>query len=288
MTGVLNDLRYGLRGLAKSRGFAAAAVLSLALGVGANTTIFTLLNAVFLRPPPVQEPDRLLALFTTDTRTPGLLPVSYPNYRDYRDHNTAFSSLLLYAPGTMNLTGRGDPQLIMGQLVSGNYFEALGVRPVVGRGFLPEEDAGTPTSPVALISHGLWKRLYAESPGVKASGIELNGAPYRIVGVAPDGFLGLNQMLGADVFVPFSMYPKIFPLPGMVMQRQTLMFTVVGRLKAGVTVQQAQAAMQSLSEELERQYPNENRGRRALRIHLGPDVRAGLARLEQAMRRALS
>ena len=129
MTGILEDLRFGLRGLAKNRGFALVAVLSLALGIGANTTIFTLLNAVFLRPLPVRDASSLVAIFTTDQRNPGLLPCSYPNYRDYRDHNSVFSSLLLYTSVTVNLTGRGDPQLLMAQLVSGNYFDSLGVEP---------------------------------------------------------------------------------------------------------------------------------------------------------------
>src|SRR4029077_2684448 len=166
MTGFLEDLRYGLRGLAKNRGFALVAVLSLALGIGANTTIFTLLNAVFLRPLPVRDSGGLVAIFTTDLRNPGLLPCSYPNYRDYRDQNTVFSSLLLYSAVTANLTGRGDPQMLMAQLVSGNYFESLGVSPVVGRGFRPEEDASPGASPVAVISHALWMRLFAGSTDV--------------------------------------------------------------------------------------------------------------------------
>src|SRR5437016_7647541 len=148
MNQTLDDLRYSLRALAKNRGFALVAVLSLALGIGANTTIFTLLNAIFLRPLPVQNPSALAAMFTTDPRNPGLLYCSYPNYLDYRDHNTVFSSLLLYAAVDMNLTGQGDPQRLIGQLVSGNYFSTLGVEPVVGRGFLPEEDASPGASAV--------------------------------------------------------------------------------------------------------------------------------------------
>src|SRR5438309_3243021 len=114
MTVLVGDLRYGFRALVRNRGFTAVAVLSLALGIGANTTIFTLLNAVFLRPLPVRDPASLAAVFTTDPRIPGLLPCSYLNYRDQRDHNTVFSSLLLYSAVLVNLTGRGDPQLLMG------------------------------------------------------------------------------------------------------------------------------------------------------------------------------
>jgi predicted permease len=261
MTGFLDDLRYGLRGLTKNRGFALAAVLSLALGIGANTTIFTLLNAIFLRPLPVLDPSHLAAVYTTDPGIPGMLLCSYPNYQDYRDHNTVFSSLLLYSAVTVNLTGRGDPQLLMGQLVSANYFSTLGVSPVVGRGFRPEEKLPG-ASPVAVISHGLWMRLFEGSQDVTRRTIEISGHPYNIIGVAPDGFQGLSQMSGADIFLPFSAYAQVYPSPGMVMQRRSLIFAAVGRLKPGVGLRQAESSLQSLAQELERQYPRENRGRR--------------------------
>src|SRR5712671_6272157 len=183
MTGLVGDLRYGLRALVKNRGFTAVAVLSLTLGIGANTTIFTLLNAIFFRAIPIRDPATLSAVFTIDQRIPGNLANSYPNFLDYRDHQSVFSSLLLYTPFTTNLTGRGDPQLLMAHLVTGNYFDLLGVSPQPGRGFLPEEDAGPGASPVVVISHALWQRLYNGDPGVTAKSIEINGRPYRIVGV---------------------------------------------------------------------------------------------------------
>src|ERR1035441_2915536 len=229
--GFLDDLRYGLRGLGKNRGFAAAAVVSLALGIGANTTIFTLLNAIFLRPLPVRDPAHLVAVYTTDPRIPGLLPCSYPNYQDYRDRNTVFSSMLVYSALTVNLTGWGDPRLLMGQLVSANYFSTLGVDPVVGRGFRVEEDLpGAP--PVAVISHGLWMRLFRGSRDVVRRTIEISGNPYSIVGVAPEGFAGVNQLNGADIFLPFSAYPRVHPVPGLVTQRRALIFAAPGGLNA--------------------------------------------------------
>jgi putative ABC transport system permease protein len=261
MTGLFDDLRYGLRGLSKNRGFALAAVLSLALGIGANTTIFTLLNAIFLRPLPVRDPAQLAAVFTTDPRIPGLLLCSYPNYQDYRDHNTVFSSLLLYSALTVNLTGRGDPQLLTGQLVSANYFSTLGVDPVVGRGFRAEEGVAG-ASPVAVIGHALWLRLFGGSPDVTRRTIEISGHPYSIIGVAPKGFLGVNQLKEAEIFLPFSVYPQVYPLPGQVAQRRALLFNAVGRLKPGVSIRQAESGLQSLAQELERQYPRENQGRR--------------------------
>src|ERR1017187_771952 len=205
MTELLDDLRHGLRGLTKSPGLALAAVLSLALGIGANTTIFTLLNAIFLRPLAVSDPARLAAVFTTDPRIPGLLPCSYPNYQDYRDHNSVFSSLILYSAVTVNLTGRGDPQLLMGQLVSANYFTTLGVDPMLGRGFRSEDDVPG-AAPVVVISHRLWLRLFDGNRDVARRAIEISGRSYSIVGVAPEGFAGVNQLNGADVFLPFSAY----------------------------------------------------------------------------------
>ena len=262
MIGALEDLRYSLRALSKARGFAIAAVLSLGLGIGANTTIFTLLNAVLLQPLPVAEPERLAAVNTLDPRNPGLWPCSYPNYVDYRDHNQVFSSLLLFSSITLNLTGFGEPQLVTGQIVSGNYFPALGVNPVVGRGFLPEEDASPGAYPVAVIGYGLWTRQFGRDPRVTARTIRLNGRAYGIVGVAPPAFQGLNKLIAADVWVPMMMYREAYPNAAWVNQRRFLLFSVVGRLKAGVSLQQAEAGMQSIAQDLERQYPQDNQGRR--------------------------
>ena len=261
MIGVFEDLRFSLRALAKARIFAIAAVLSLALGIGANTTIFTLLNAVLLRPLPVTEPARLAAVDTLDPRNPGLWPCSYPNYQDYRDHNQVFSSLLLYSTITLNMTGFGSPQLVTGQIVSGNYFTTLGVTPVVGRGFLPEEDVSPGAYPVAVIGYGLWTRQFGRDPRVTARTISLNGRAYSIVGVAPPAFQGLNELTAADVWVPMMMYQQVYPNAAWVNQRRFLLFSVVGRLKPGVGLQQAEAGMQTIAQDLERQYPQDNQAR---------------------------
>jgi predicted permease len=264
MTGVYEDLRYGLRALAKNRGFTAVSVLSLALGIGANTTIFTLVNAILLRPLPVREPANLAAVYTLDSHNPGFWGCSYPNYEDYRDRNRVFSSLLLYTGIGLNLTGGAEPRLVMGQLASANYFSALGVNPVLGRAFLPEEDSTAGASPVAVISNRFWRREYGAAPGVLARSVSLNGRPYRIIGVAPEGFEGLNTLTATDIWVPMMMYRELHPAPALVNQRRFLVFSVVGRLKPGVTLPQAQTAMQTITSDLERQYPKENQGRRVL------------------------
>jgi predicted permease len=259
---ISEDLRYGLRALARNRAVAIAAVVSLALGVGANATIFTLLNAILLRPLPIQDPSTLAALCTLDRQDPGYQLASYPNYRDYRDRNTVFSSLLLYSAVTVNLTGRGDPRLLMGQLVSANYFSTLGVNPVVGRAFLPEEDAVPDASPVVVLSNALWTREFAGDPQVTSHSLILNGRSYRIVGVAPPGFGGVNELYAADVWVPFMMYRQLHPAASWVEQRRALLFSVVGRLQPGVSRAAAEASLQILARDLEREYPADNAGRR--------------------------
>ncbi|MGD0498992.1 MAG: ABC transporter permease [Bryobacteraceae bacterium] len=262
MSWLLEDLRYALRALAKNRGFAWAAVASLALGIGANATIFTLIDAVFLRPLDVRDPARLAAVQVVDARNPGNLMCSYPNFKDYRDRNQVFSSLLLYTAITVGKTGRGDAQMEMGQLVSGNYFSTLGVRMATGRGFLPEEDAVLNARPVAVISYGLWTRQFARDPRVTSRTLEINGQPYNIVGVAEAGFQGLARLYAADIWVPMTMYERVYSNPAWVNQRRKPILVVAGRLKPGVTMGEAEASLGNIARELEREYPRDNEGQR--------------------------
>src|SRR5947209_8536574 len=235
MSRILEDLRYGLRKLAQHRGFTLIAVLSLGLGIGANTTIFTLVNAIFLRPVPVADPDHLAAVFTSDARNPGMLLCSYPNYLDYRDHNTVFSSLLLYTPITVSLTGPAEPQMLMTHMVSSNYFSTLGVEPVIGRGFLADEDVTPGANPVAVISYGMWTWQFGHDPQITSRSVRLNGRPFRIVGVAPEGFQGLAQMTAADIYVPMMMYPQVYGYANLVQQRRARVFSAVGGLNPEVS-----------------------------------------------------
>ncbi len=259
--GFLEDLRYAMRGLARYPGVAVAAVFSLALGIGANTTIFTMVNAILLRPMPVANPTTLAAVSTTDLHNPGLLLCSYPNYKDYRDRNQVFSSLIVHTVVGMNLTGSGVPRMVFGELVSANYFSTLGVAPIIGRGFRPEEDATPGAFPVAVISYGLWRQQFAADPQITSRTIQLNGRAYDIVGVAPPGFQGLYQLYAADIWAPMAMYQQLHPMAAQVPLRRFLGFAVAGRLKPGVSLAQAEAGMRSIAQDLERQYPTDNRGR---------------------------
>lgn len=262
MNGLFEDLRHGLLTLAKNRGFAVVAILSLALGIGANTTIFTFLNAIFLQPLPVKDAATLAAVFTLDSRIPGTLLNSYPNYQDYRDRNRSFSSLLIYTAVVGNLTGDGDPRPLIFQFVSGSYFQTLGVRPILGRAFLPEEDEISDAKPVAIISYGLWSRQFGGDRRIAARTVEVNGRQFQVVGVAPREFQGLNLLNPAEVWLPMAMYKELFPAANLARQRRPLTFAVAGRLKPGVSLPRAEAEMQGLARELEQEYPGENQGRR--------------------------
>jgi predicted permease len=260
--GILGDLAYGFRSLGRNRAFAIVAAISLALGIGVNTTVFTLVNAVLLAPLPVDRPHELVEVYTVDSHVPGTWPVSYPNFKDYRDRNTVFSGLMLSAAVAINLTGRGEPQRLVGQLVSGNYFDGLGIRPLAGRGLRPEDDLEAGSTPVTVISYGLWVGLFDRDPRILDHSLELNGLSYRIVGVAPREFRGLDLLYGADVWVPMVTYPRAYPIPAWVNQRRTLLFAVTGRLKPGVGLPRAQASLNAIATELEREYPRENGGKR--------------------------
>jgi predicted permease len=233
-----------------------------------------MVNAILLRPlPAVPEASRLAALYTIDPRTPGFLYCSYPNYKDYRDRNSVFSSLLLYTGLALNVSGRSEPQMVMGQMVSGNYFQTLGVRPAIGRGFLPEEDAAPGERAVAVVSYRFWQRHFGASAAMAGRTVTLNGRPYDVVGVAPPGFEGLDTLTATDIWVPFSMYPYVYPNISWVNQRRALVFLAVGRLKPGIGMAQAAASLDLLARDLEREYPRDNKARR---LRLAPVEEAAL------------
>ena len=266
---MIEDLRHSILTLIKNRGFALAAILSLGLGIGANTTIFTFINAIFLQPLPVTDPAHLASVITLDSKIPGYLGSSYPNFRDYRDRNQSFSSLVLYGAVGGTLSGLGDPRPLDYEMVSGNYFQALGVKPALGRPFLAEEDGAPGAHPVAVISHDLWTREFGGDPQVTGRTIGINGHVLQIIGVAPAGFRGLNLLLPTSVWVPMAMYRELYPIPAWINLRRALVFSVVGRLKPDVTPQRAEAELQSLAQELARQYPTDNQGRTAKLIRIG-------------------
>jgi macrolide transport system ATP-binding/permease protein len=263
---LLKDVRYAARVLWKSPGFTLVAVVTLALGIGANTAIFSFVDAVLLRPLPVREPERLVYVFG-GSRTNPYNVSSYPDYLDYRDRNHVFSDLIAYSSITLSLNDNERADAASGLIVTGNYFDALGVRAQVGRTFLPEEDTTPGGHPVAVISHALWQGRFAADPHIAGRQLLLNGQPFIIVGVAPAGFNGAETGQTNDIYVPMAMQAVVRPPragysgemnPDLLSKRGPRWLDMVGRLKDGVTVAQAQAELSTLAAQLAASYPDTN------------------------------
>jgi len=270
MDQLFQDLKYGLRTLARSPGFALVAVVSLALGIGANTAIFTLTDAVFLNPLPVQDSSRVMELFTVDhatvttaanfTRT----PMSFKNYLDFRDQNDVFSGLAAFTPAGATLTGNGEPKPLPATLVTANYFDVLGVKPALGRAFLPGEDQKPGGNPVAVLSHSLWTREFGADRGILGKTISLNLTPYTVVGVAPPDFRGTFTVGNPNVvWIPISMHSQVFDAQTdrLFDLRRFRVVSVFGRLKLGVAPKSVLAPLKTIASRLEQQYPRDNNGR---------------------------
>ncbi len=255
------DLLYALRGYWKNPTFTLVAVASLALGIGLNTAVFNLISAVLLQPLPVRDPGQLVSVFTSDHINPGLLYCSYPNYKDYRDRNSVFAGLALYTPIQPILTGDNQPGDVPGEMVSGNFFEVLGVQPAIGRTFLPEEDRVPNERAVVVIAYSFWMRHFGGSAAAIGSPLELNHRRYTVIGVAPKLFHGPNSLVSTELWVPIMMYQQLLSMADWLDHRKALLFPVIGRLKPGVTRNQAEDNMKAVAAELAREYPADNEGR---------------------------
>jgi len=268
MDTIWQDVRYSVRTLIKAPAFTIAAIVSLALGIGANTTIFTLLNTLFLNPLPVARPSELVAVLTVASRNAtqfgNLLPLSYPNLEDFRARNSVLTDIAGYSPPlALSLTTGQEPQRVFAQLVTGNYFEVLGVRPAAGRFFAPDEDRTPGTHPVAVIGHGLWQRRFGGRTDAIGLTIALNRRNFTIVGVAPEGFRGVTSMFGPDLWLPSMMSAQLQPRQSgsWLDERAAVVFSTAGRLKPGVTIRQAEADLKTIARALEQEYPEPNAGR---------------------------
>jgi predicted permease len=278
MTTFLHDLKYGARLLAKTPGFTVIAALSLALGIGANTTIFTLVNAVLLNPLPVEDPGQLVSVWTSDERNNqgaafGFLQTSPMNFRDLREKNAVFSGMTGHVGMPLNITGgTGNPEQVFGEMVTGNYFSVLGARPQIGRGFLEDEDRTPGEKLVAVLGYGEWQKRYGGDPSIVGRVISLNGASFTVVGVMPKGFKGTNAIGAPALWVPYMTYPQttngFFRELAEPNNRRGLVFNITGRLKPGVSVQQAEANLKTIARQLEQEYPNENKGRNVTLVPL--------------------
>ena len=240
------DIRYGLRQLRRNPGFTIVVVLTLAFGIGANTAIFSVINALMLRTLTVREPRQLVAVgdpmrvHAWSDGTPRTDLFSYPLYAQVRDHNDVFSSMLASAHlDSLQIRIDGGAEKVRGRLVTGNYFQTLGVEPLFGRTFTGQEDRVPGSDPVVVISHSYWRTRFSGAPQVTGRTVRLNNYPFTIIGVAPPGFFG--EVVGdqTDLWVPMMMEPQVLPGSDFLATPDTSTLLLIGRLRPGVTIPQA-------------------------------------------------
>ena len=284
MDDLLRDLRYAVRQLFARPAFTLIAGLSLALGIGANVTLFTYVNAIFLQPLPVARPAELVAIYTTDADFPGFVESSYLNLRDLRADRQVFSGLAMSMPVRVTLREGGrEAERLVGEIASSGYFAVLGVPAALGRTFVPHDDDRLGAYPEVVLSHGFWRRRFAADPRVVGRQLSLNGRPFTVVGVAAEGFHGTDALADRDLWLPLSSRQGIVEQPqiGWFKERGGLMLKAVARLAPGVGERQAAAALDALAANLRREYPDANKGRGATllplaRASLNPNGRGRL------------
>src|SRR5215468_4563486 len=251
MQTLLQDLRYGARMLFKNPGFTLIVLFTLALGIGANTVIFSVVNTVLLRPLPFKKADRLVRINESNPEHGWpLFGVSHPNFLDWRARNQTFEGMAATTTASFNLNAGGDVEVIRGTLITADFLPVLGVSPALGRNFLPEEDRPGGNTRVAMISYGYWQQQFGGDPGVVGRTLTVNDNPFTVVGVLPKSFVwsaGPNKL-----FVPLA--------PDPARSRGDHRLIVFGRLKPGVTLNHALADMNTIAQQLVQQYPETNKG----------------------------
>jgi macrolide transport system ATP-binding/permease protein len=264
---LVQDVRYAWRMMRKSPGFTTVAVLSLAIGTGANTAVFSFADALLLRPLPVPRPGEVMTVGSTAS-IQGIssnLVASYRDYVDFRARSQSFEGLVAFTNSTVGLATEPDalPKLRLGLLVSGNFFTVMRVEPQLGRTFLPEEDQAPGRDAVVVLGHDFWEQQFGADRSILGRPVRLNGLEFTVVGVAPDSFTGLNQFARFDFYAPLMMWSRLIPDPQArpLEARDARSLTLKGRLKPGVTMTQAQTELSVIATDLERAYPDTNRNR---------------------------
>ena len=253
---LVQDVRRAFRQLRRAKWFTAAAALTLALGIGASTAVFAVLNAVVLRPLPFADPDRLMAFRSVDRRGPHPTSLSYPNFFDFRQQNRVFEHLVCYRDSRFTLSDSEPPIRVAGEIVSWDLFAALGVQPVLGRGFRAGDEA--PGKHVVVLSHRLWQSRFGGDPAILARPIRINGKLYTVAGVAPAGFQFPVELPEVELWTTVADDASVTEDTPVTEQRGARMLDVIGRLKPGVTRERAQAQMDQIAQALARQYPDDN------------------------------
>src|SRR5580765_7294664 len=256
MNTISRDIRHSVRSLRKTPGFLIIVVLTLGLGIGANTAIFSLMDQVLLRPLPVHDPAALVLLDGPGAfrgRTLNAMTFSYPMYTDFRDRNEVFSGVLARVPLAMTAVWRGASERANGELVSGNYFEVLAVRPALGRLFNAADDQTPGGHPIAVIGYGYWLRRFGGDPAILNQAITVNGHPLTIVGVSARGFTGIQVGQAADIMVPLMMKAQMTPTWNDLDNRRSRWLNVMARLKPTASRTQAAAAMNVIYRQINEQ-----------------------------------
>jgi predicted permease len=253
MDAVLRDMRYALRGLRRSRGYTVAAVLTLALGIGANTVVFSFLHALILRPLPIARPESVFFVQSTSSFT-----LSFPNYRDLRDRNRTLSAIAGYRLAWMAIDSGTGAEPAWGELATGNYFDLLGLRPAVGRFFGPREDLVSGASPYVVLGYDYWQRQFSGNPNVVGQTVRINGLPSTVLGVAPRNFYGTEVFFRPEVWIPMMMQPQIEGRSWLD-QRRSSNTLVIGRLRDGYTRDQAEADLNTVAAGLAAEHPTDVR-----------------------------
>jgi predicted permease len=253
--------------IAKAPGYAAIAILTLALGIGANSTIFSWINSTLLNPiPGLASPNEVVAM-TLGRGTDNAFPLTYPDFEAMRDGQQSFDGLTASNIAPMSLTGKGKPERVWGAVASANYFDLLGVRPILGRGFLPEEDTKPGGAPVAVISYRLWQTHFGANPDVVGQTLEINQHPYTIVGVAPPVFQGSQTGLRMELWIPIMMEEQLMPQGDLLHDHHYFWLSALGRLKPGVSPEHAQEEMTLRLKREAKNYPEEHKGHDSVSVY---------------------
>ncbi|MGI8436208.1 MAG: ABC transporter permease [Chthoniobacterales bacterium] len=261
---MLHDIRFALRQLLKARGFTIAAVIVLAFGIGANTAIFSLLDTMLYQPPAFAKPGEIVQIFSQDKKEPKTFRgFSYPTYLDVRDRNTVFDGVMAHNLAMVGVGDHGTTRRTFADIVSANYFSVLGVRPVEGRAFLPEEETPGRNTAVAIVSYGYWQK-HALDPAVLGSAITINGHPFTIVGITPKGFSGTMQVFSPEIWLPLGVHDQV--VNDFETERHTDLgdragrqLLLIARLKSGMTEAAAAPALKTLAANLEQAFPVEQK-----------------------------
>ena len=290
METLFKDVRYSIRSLLNRPGFTAVAVITLALGIGANTAIFSLVNTVLLRPLPVDHPEQVVSVAVRG-KGDSINAFSHPNYLDFRDRNQVFSGLLLYRFVPLSLSRAGADERVWSYEVSGNYFDVLGVKAIKGRTFLPEEDRTRLSHPVAVVSYGCWQRRFGGDTNLVGQDVLLNNHRFQIIGIAPEGFKGTEFVYAPEMWVPISMLEWAEPGAKWLDDRSSGNFFAVGRLKPGINAKQADLSLNLLAQQLAKEYPDTNEGQKIQLTPPGfiiPDLRGAVVSFTWALMAAVA